>query len=166
MRPGTFVLSLTIAAAVVGPATAQSPQPSQSSQSLDGPYRGTYVCEKMKMSPDILRAPIDLVVTGTGVRFGRPLFNWNGSRVVGTEMASGTIDGDGKLHLTSEWFVRGFTAQGSYDGTLTASGGTLTGTQSWHGPDGGSGSRACTAAFVAAPRAQQPVAQQPATQGH
>ena len=128
-------------------------------QSLDGPYRGMYVCEKMKISPDILRAPIDLVVNGTSVRFGRPLFNWNGTRVTGTELANGTIDG-GKIHITSEWFARGFVFQGAYDGTLNPSGGTLTGTQSWHGPDGESGSRTCTAAMVAAPRAQRPVAQE------
>jgi hypothetical protein len=152
MRLATLMLSLTVAMpAITGPVRAQS---------LDGPYRGTYVCEKMRASPDILRAPIDLVVSGTSIRFGRPLFNWDGSRVVGTEMASGTIDGDGKVNLTSEWFFRGFTTQGAYTGTLTASGGTLTGTQSWHGPDSDNGSRACTAAFVAAPHAQRPAAQE------
>jgi hypothetical protein len=149
MHTGAFVCGIIVAASII-PGSAMA-------QSLDGPYRGMYVCEKMKISPDILRAPIDLVVSGTSVRFGRPLFNWNGTRVTGTELASGTVD-DGKIHLSSEWFVRGFAFQGAYDGTLNASGGTLTGTQSWHGPDGESGSRTCTAAIVAAPRAQAPVA--------
>lgn len=151
MRTSALAFAIIVAAAMSGG--------SVKAQSLDGPYRGMYVCEKMKISSDILRAPIDLVVNGTSVRFGRPLFNWNGTRVTGTEMATGTVDG-GKMHITSEWFVRGFAFQGAYDGTLTSSGGTLTGTQSWHGPDGESGSRTCTAAIVAAPRPQRPVAQQ------
>jgi hypothetical protein len=151
MRTGAFAFGIIVAASMIpGPATAQS---------LDGPYRGMYVCEKMKISPDILRAPIDLVVNGTSVRFGRPLFNWNGTRVTGTELATGTMDGN-KIHLASEWFVRDFAFQGAYDGTLNASGGTLTGTQSWHGPDGENGSRTCTVAIVTAPRAQRPVAQE------
>jgi hypothetical protein len=149
---GASLLSMTLATSVM-PGTALA-------QPLDGPYRGMYVCEKMKMSPDILRAPIDLVVSDTSVRFGRPLFNWNGTRVLGTEMASGSIDNDGKVHLGSEWFARGVTFQGSYDGTVTLSGGTLTGKQSWHGPDGDSGSRACTVAIVPAPHAEQAAAQQ------
>jgi hypothetical protein len=151
MRTGAFALAIIVVTSMIA-----SPV---SAQSLDGPYRGMYVCEKMKISPDILRAPIDLVVSGSAVRFGRPLFNWNGTRVTGTEMAAGTIDG-GKMHLTSEWFARGFTFQGAYDGTLNPSGGTLTGTQSWHGPDGENGSRTCTAALVVAPRAQRPVTQE------
>lgn len=151
MRTSALAFAIVVAASMIAGSVR--------AQSLDGPYRGMYVCEKMKISPDILRAPIDLVVSGTGVRFGRPLFNWNGMRVTGTELANGTIDG-GKIHLTSEWFARRFTFQGAYDGTLNPSGGTLTGTQSWRGPDGESGSRTCTAAIVAAPRPQRPVAQQ------
>jgi len=109
MRTGAFSFLIIVAASMIaGPVRAQS---------LGGPFRGMYVCEKMKISPDILRAPIDLVVSGTGVRFGRPLFHWDGTRVTGTEMAAGTIDG-GKMHLTSEWFVRGFTFQGTYDARL------------------------------------------------
>jgi hypothetical protein len=152
MRTGAFVFGITVAASMISSSVR--------AQSLDGPYRGMYVCEKMKRSPDILRAPIDLVVSGTSVRFGRPLFNWNGTRVTGTELATGTIDNGGKVHAASAWFARGFAFQGAYDGTVNASGGTLTGTQSWRGPDGDSGSRTCTAAIVAAPRADRPVAQQ------
>jgi hypothetical protein len=73
MRTVAFVFGITVAALVISGSVR--------AQSLDGPYRGMYVCEKMKRSPDILRAPIDLVVSGTSIRFGRPLFNWNGTRV-------------------------------------------------------------------------------------
>jgi hypothetical protein len=152
MRIGAFALGIAVAAsAMLGSASAQS---------LDGAYRGMYVCEKLRISPDILRAPVDLVVSGASVRFGRPLFNWDGTRVVGTELATGSIDVEGKVHLGSEWFARGFAFQGTYDGVVTAGGGTLMGKQSWHGPDSESGSRTCTAAIVPAPRTQPPAAQE------
>ncbi len=120
-------------------------------QTLQGKFRGMYVCEKLPTTRDILRAPLDLVIEGNRVRFARPLFNLNGTRVVGSELASGTIDGDGKLHLSSEWSYLGNQAQGDYSGMLTRTGGTLTGTQTWSGPEGSASlSRACTAALVSA----------------
>jgi hypothetical protein len=121
-------------------------------QTLAGKFRGQYVCEKLPATPDILRVPIDLAVDGNKVRFARPLFNANGTRVVGSEMAAGTIDANGQVHLTSQWSFLGFTADGQYSGTLTPAGGTLTGTQTWSGPVGNPVSRTCTAALVPAPK--------------
>jgi hypothetical protein len=121
-------------------------------QSPEGAFRGMFVCAKMPTSPDILRVPFDLTVSNGNVQFARPLFNWNGTRVLGSEMASGTLDGDGKLHLSSGWTMRGVTYRGDYNGVLTATGGTLTGTQSWQGSGGNGSSRACTAAMVPAPQ--------------
>jgi hypothetical protein len=121
-------------------------------QTLEGKFRGGYVCEKLPTTRDILRAPIDLAVDGNKVQFARPLFNLNGSRVVGSEMAAGTIDANGQVHLTSQWSYLGFTANAQYSGTLTAAGGTLTGTQTWSGPGANSVSRTCTAALVPAPK--------------
>ena len=149
-----FTLALTIAAAaslLAAPAGAES---------LDGAYRGSYVCEKTQATRNILRVPIDLVVNGTDVRFGRPLFNLKGTRVPGTEMASGTIDSAGKAHLNSEYVVLGFAVRDAYDGTITAHGGTLPGTQSWRWPNGNAGSRTCVAALVPAPGATHSAAAQ------
>jgi hypothetical protein len=119
-----------------------------------------YVCEKLQMTRDILRAPIDLIIDGQKVLFARPIFRLNGQRVLGSELARGSIDEAGKLHLTSEWSLLGNTAHGDYAGTLASTGGTLTGTQTWTGPGGGTSIvRACTAALVPAPElrtAQQP----------
>ena len=67
-------------------------------QTIEGKFRGMYVCEKLPTTRDILMAPIDLVIKGDNVNFARPLFNLNGTRVVGTEMATGTINSDGQLH--------------------------------------------------------------------
>jgi hypothetical protein len=123
-------------------------------QTITGAYRGMFVCEKMPAAPDILRAPIDVAIDGGSVHFARPIFTWNGRRVVGSEIASGTLDGDGKVRATSTWFLGGVNYQGEYSGTLTASGGTLSGTQQWQGARGGS-RRTCTVALVPAPRPRQ-----------
>jgi hypothetical protein len=46
-----------------------------SAQAPEGKFRGMYVCEKLPMTRDILRAPLDLVIDGGSVQFARPLFN-------------------------------------------------------------------------------------------
>src|SRR5262249_23463024 len=80
----------------------------QSNEQTAGPYRGMYVCQnKLGAGPDILRVPIDLVVRNGNVEFARPLLNWNGTRIIGNEMAHGTTDPDGKIHLTSTWYNGG-----------------------------------------------------------
>lgn len=133
-------------------------------QAPEGSFRGMYVCQKLKVSPDILRAPIDMTVQGAKVEFARPLFNWNGKRVVGSEMASGSIAPDGKMHLTSGWINRGVAFQADYTGTLSPTGGTFIGTQKWQA-NGLSGSRTCTAALVRTESADQHAEQaQPAEQ--
>lgn len=113
-----------------------------------GPYRGSYVCQTKIGVPGIFRIPIDLVVRNGTVEFSRPLLNGNATRVVGNEMAVGTIDPDGKVHLTSAWYNGRAVFHADYRGTLTPSGGTLMGTQTWQGPGGLNGSRTCAAAFV------------------
>ncbi len=120
------------------------------------------MCGKLPTARGILRAPLDLIIRGDTVQFARPLFNLGGTRVLGSELANGTIDGDGRVHLTSTWSYLGNIAEGEYDGILTAHGGTLTGTQTWRspGPDAGPPvSRPCTAALVPANRPAQAAAQ-------
>ena len=104
MRPATHAFSAA-AMTLLFAATA-------SAESLDGAYRGSYVCEKTQATQNILRVPLDVVVTGKDVRFGRPLFNLRGTRVTGTELASGTVDDAGKLHLTSDYVALGFAVHG------------------------------------------------------
>ena len=121
-------------------------------QPVEGKFRGAYVCGKLPTTRDILRAPLDLIIDGGNAWFARPLFNLDGTRVVGSEMASGAIDGNDQLHLTSQWSFLGDSAKSEYSGTITASGGTLTGAQVWTRPGvTGSVRRACTAALVPAP---------------
>jgi hypothetical protein len=139
-------------------------QPDGQPQSSAIAYRGTFVCEKAPGSADILRVPADIAVRGDQVQFARPLFNLNDTRVLGCEMAAGSIDPSGTVHLTSTWNLRGITVRGDYRGTLTQSGGTLTGTQSWRGQDGAGHSRTCQAALVLAANANAGNANQGAMQ--
>jgi hypothetical protein len=123
-------------------------------------YRGMMVCEKVPGAADILHVPLDLAVRGDTVQFARPLFNLQGTRVLGSELGAGSIDAAGKVHATSEWHFRGITIHGDYSGTLTSSGGTLTGTQSWRGLEDEPRSRTCELALVPAPGARHTAAQQ------
>jgi hypothetical protein len=116
-------------------------------QARDGAYRGMIVCEKMKNAPFILRAPFDITVNGKAVMAARPVFNLRGTRVVGSEIAAGTLGDDGSITLTSAWKAGRASFQGSYGGSLGDKGGVLTGTQSWSVPDG-TRSRACSVAIV------------------
>jgi hypothetical protein len=81
-------------------------------QSAEGVFRGTIVCEKMPAALDILHAPLDMNIRGNDVLFARPLFNWNGTLVVGSELGTGTVDPEGKLHLTSSWYASGVAFEG------------------------------------------------------
>jgi hypothetical protein len=58
-----------------------------SAQAIEGKFRGMYVCEKLPTTRDTLRAPLDLEVKGESAHFARPLYNLDGSRVVGNELA-------------------------------------------------------------------------------
>jgi hypothetical protein len=129
--------------------------PMARAQSVEGIFRGTFVCEKMPAAPDILRAPLDMSIRGSNVQFARPLFNWNGTLVVGSELGTGTVDPEGKLQLTSSWYNSGMTFESEYNGALTKTGGTFSGTQSWRDGRNNSGKRACTAALVFAPQVNQ-----------
>jgi hypothetical protein len=125
----------------------------QQQQSIEGAYRGSVVCEHLPGTAGILRAPLDIVVSGTTVVAARPIFNRNGTLVVGTEIATGTVNSDGTLRLTSSWAAAGGSFKGNYNGTMNATGGTITGTEAWtRSPaNGGSASRTCYGAYVRGP---------------
>jgi hypothetical protein len=139
-------------------AQTKSETPTQSPPSLANAYRGMFVCEKAPGAADILQAPLDVAVHGSEVQLARPVFNLRGTRVLGSELGDGSVDASGKVHVTSTWEFRGIAVHGDYSGTLTPSGGTLTGTQSWHAPNGEAHSRTCQAALVPAANAQHAAA--------
>jgi hypothetical protein len=129
-------------------------------QSFDGTFRGSLVCEKMPATADMLSVPLDVNIRGSNIQFARPLFNLDGTRVIGSELGTGTIDAQGKIHLTSNWYRFGVTFDADYSGALTKTGGTFSGTQSWRDGKNNSGKRACTAALVLAPQVNQAGPQQ------
>jgi hypothetical protein len=148
MNNGSFALA-ALAAGLLASMHAEAQTP-------EIRFRGTYVCGRLPTTHDILVTPFDLIVRGRTVQFARPLFNPDGTRVVGSELGAGMIDADGALHLKSEWSYRGNIAQADYSGALTPEGGTLIGTQVWSGQDGAAPiSRTCTAALVPAPRSTE-----------
>lgn len=141
--------------AICAPAAYAQSQSSTGAQSpsLNGAYRGSLVCAHLPGTVGILRAPLDIVVTGTTVIAARPIFNRDGSRVVGSEIATGTLGADGAVHLTSAWHAAGGGFKGNYSGTLSESGGTLTGTQVWRRSPGNDGNipRTCYGAYAKGP---------------
>jgi len=134
--------------------------PGARAQFFDGTFRGTLICEKVPATADMLSAPLDINIRGGNVQFARPLFNLDGTRVIGSELGTGTIDDQGKLHLTSNWYRFGVTVEADYSGALTKTGGTFSGTQSWRDGRNNSGKRNCIAAFLRAPKVHQDGAQQ------
>lgn len=114
---------------------------------IGGTYRGMIVCEKMKASRFMLRAPLDIVISGKNVIAVRPIFNGRGTLVIGSEIATGTLADDGSIKLVSSGKSGVASYQGSYSGTLTDKGGTFIGTQDWTMSDSHE-SRSCTAALV------------------
>jgi hypothetical protein len=113
----------------------------------DGDYRGTIVCSKLNNSQFMLRAPLDVTISGKTVVAARPVFNLRGTLVVATEIATGSIADDGTIKFNSTWHGGGSSFAGSYSGTITDKTGTLTGTQDWTTVNGKE-TRSCSAAIV------------------
>jgi hypothetical protein len=128
-------------------------QQSTQQPSVEGAYRGGIVCEQLAGTAGILRGPLDIMVSGTTVVAARPIFNRDGTRVVGSEIATGTVNSDGTLHLSSSWTTARASFKGTYSGTLNAKGGTFAGTEEWtRSPNyGGNASRTCYGGYVRAP---------------
>jgi hypothetical protein len=99
----------------------------------DGAYRGTMVCTKLSSSQFILRAPLDITISGKAV--------------VASEIATGNIADDGPISFNSNWHGGASSFAGSYSGTIVDKTGTLTGTQNWTTVTGKE-TRNCTAAVV------------------
>jgi hypothetical protein len=152
-------LTVLLAAGASGLFAMTAAQAQGPAQALEGAYRGMIVCEKIPIAADILHVPFDLIVHGTNAEFARPVFGLKGGRVIGSELGSGTVDADGKIHVTATRVFLGQTVQSEYSGTLTAAGGTLSGKQSWTGSMG-EGGRTCHVALVTAPKAGPAVARQ------
>ena len=90
-RTAVGVIGLTLAAFVSAPGLAAA-------ETFDGAYRGMIVCEKLNTSQFMLRAPFDIMITGKTAVAARPIFNRQGTFVVGNEIATGTVGDDGEIN--------------------------------------------------------------------
>jgi hypothetical protein len=111
-------LTVLLAAGASGLFAMTAAQAQGPAQALEGAYRGMIVCEKIPIAADILHVPFDLIVHGTNAEFARPVFGLKGGRVIGSELGSGTVDADGKIHVTATRVFLGQTVQSEYSGTL------------------------------------------------
>jgi hypothetical protein len=142
MFAAASLVAASLATAVLPAGTAFA----QSAPSPDGAYKGTLVCAQLPGQPEVIRVPLDIIISNNTVQFSRPIFV-NG-RAVGSEMGNGTIEGM-TLHLKSSGNFNGNRYEGSYSGELALDGGTLMGTQAWTAA-AETRTRTCTAAFVKA----------------
>lgn len=150
--PLSSIVTAVFGLAVVGPTLvwpalaedAAAPAAPIAAPSLEGSYKGTLVCARFPEQLEVLRVPLDVIVSGKSVKFSRPIENGRG--VVGNEMGEGTLDG-GSVTLSSGGTSFGAHFEAKYSGVMTADGGTLTGAQSWSA-SGTTRTRPCTAAFV------------------
>jgi hypothetical protein len=73
-------------------------------------------------------------------------------------VAAGRVDENGAFRLGATVFMPNGTLRVNYTGTLSAAGGTLTGTQVWTRTGGEIDTRSCEGAFIAA---NQPARKEP-----
>jgi hypothetical protein len=140
-------LGATVLASTASDALAEeiaAPAAQSTAPTVEGSYKGVLVCARFPEQREVLRVPLDLIVTGKSVKFSRPIEN--GRSVVGSEMGDGTIDGD-TVQLSSSGTSLGAHFDGKYSVVITTNGGTLTGVQSW-AMSGITRTRPCTGAFV------------------
>lgn len=110
-----------------------------------GSYSGTMVCAVLPNTIAPVRAAVRLDITGSTVNFTRQVFDPQGRRQIGTERGTGNVGQDGALTIRSSWRGRRDSMTGSYSGTATSSGATLSGETSWTIEGRTYSSRSCSA---------------------
>jgi hypothetical protein len=114
-------------------------------QSFDRAYKGSMECDQIPTSAGILRTTLTMTVRNGRVIASAPVFDIDGLHLITSAVAAGTLDAGGVFHLGYTISTRDAEFHGNYSGTLTATGGTLTGTQVWTQATGGeSVTRTCT----------------------
>ena len=117
-------------------------------QPFEGAYKGSLECEQSGVG--ILRAQLAITVRDGRVVALASLFDIDGGQAFSPEVAAGMVDVAGAFHLADTVFTRDATFHGTYTGTFSATGGTMTGTQIWTRSPAGNGgvTRTCNGTFV------------------
>ncbi len=113
---------------------------------IEGPFTGTLECDKLPWTKARLITAVSLSIRAGLVDFARDVLSVDGSRKVGVETGTGTLDSDGIVQLNTSWISSTARFDGSYVGRVTATGGTLTGKQVLL-LDGNRHDRTCTITF-------------------
>src|ERR1044072_5438663 len=124
---GTRIITRLPAAAIIALICAQAAP----TLAYGVSFRGTYTCDQLPTTRDVLRVPVRFIVQGDSVRFTRPLLDLDGNRRGVEEVARGSVNRHGELRLRSRWGLFGNVAHGDYRGRLTEARGTPTGPPTW-----------------------------------
>jgi hypothetical protein len=113
-------------------------------QSFDRAYKGSLECEPLPPGRGTLRTTLTITVRDRNVTAVLSIFDVDGLHEVPLAMAGGTVDAAGVLHLGHTVYTSDAEFRGNYTATLSATGGTLAGTQVWTRTSGGEVTRTCT----------------------
>src|SRR5262249_42612488 len=118
-----------------------------SAQSPNGKWSGEIRCDKLSFTKGTMKTAFNVTVADGKVTYSRAVYNATGSRVVGTEEGSATVEADGTIKLSAVWKSADanphYTYTATHNGTLRGAGGALKGTQIWSF-DGKTENRACS----------------------
>ena len=77
--------------------------PAAGAEGFDGKWTGTFSCAKLSFTKGPLKVAMDVTVANGVATYARDVLNADGSRIIGTEEATGTVGADGKITLTATW---------------------------------------------------------------
>ena len=137
MKITAILMIAAASAAGVDDASAQKETPVV----RDAVYRGTLVCTKLPFISKQLRTAIEATVTGTSVRYKRPVVMANGV-IEGYEEGFGSVDGE-KINLKGVWKKGASGYEANYSGSFVRRSAKLSGVQNWT-HDGKTYTRTCT----------------------
>jgi hypothetical protein len=119
-RRQSAVCSALILVLVAMGTTAGLSQP----KTFDGAYNGSLECERITAGVGNFRVPLSIIV-----RDGIVVAAFEVEEHSSPMQATGTVDPDGAFRFGFIAYTRDYSFRGDYSGTLSATGGRLTGTQ-------------------------------------
>lgn len=120
MQPKQQLAALTLLV------VAMETTPGLSSQlkSFDGAYKGNLECEPMTAGSGVFRTLLSIII-----RDGSVMAMFDAEEHIGPMQAAGTVDPGGAFRFGVTVYTQQYTIRANYSGTLSAIGGTLSGTQ-------------------------------------
>lgn len=140
IRPLSLAV-ITLPVIAIGASTAGRAQ----SKFFDGAYRGTLECEQRGV--EVFRSLLTMIIRNGLVTGGAPTLGIDGKEEL--IPGPGTVDPDGVFRFGYIFYAGDYTLRANYSGTLSDTGGTLTGTQVLtREATGDGGTRACKGTFL------------------